>query len=158
VIVTELLTNPEAGFKLVMIGGGGGTVNAAPLLESPPTDTTTLPDTAPAGTGATMLVELQLEGVASVPLKLTVLVPCVAPKPVPIIVTGVPTAPDEGLTPVTVIGVGATVNRTPLLEPAEVLTTTLPVEAPNGTGTTMLVALQLVGVAGVPLNVTVLAP
>jgi hypothetical protein len=77
---------------------------------------------------------------------------------VPIIVTGVPTAPDEGLTPVTVIGVGATVNRTPLLEPAEVLTTTLPVEAPNGTGTTMLVALQLVGVAGVPLNVTVLAP
>jgi hypothetical protein len=37
-------------------------------------------------------------------------------------------------------------------------TTTLPDVAPPGTGTTMLVADQLVGVAAVPLNVTVLAP
>jgi hypothetical protein len=161
VIVTELLTNPEAGFKLVMIGDGGGTVNATPLLESPPTDTTTLPDTVPAGTGTTMLVALQFVGVASVPLKLTVLVPCIAPKPVPVIVTGVPTAPDEGFRPVTVIGDGVTVNRTPLLEPAEpapTLTTTLPVEAPNGTGTIMLVALQLVGTPGRPPKVTWLVP
>ena len=160
-IVTELLTNPEAGFKLVMIGDGGGTVNATPLLESPPTDTTTLPDTVPAGTGTTMLVALQFVGVASVPLKLTVLVPCIAPKPVPVIVTGVPTAPDEGFRPVTVIGDGVTVNRTPLLEPAEpapTLTTTLPVEAPNGTGTIMLVALQLVGTPGRPPKVTWLVP
>jgi len=105
-----------------------------------------------------MLVELQLVGVASVPLKLTVLVPCVAPKPVPVIVTGVPTAPDEGFRPVTVIGDGVTVNMKPLLEPSEVLTTTLPVEAANGTGTTMLVALQLVGMAGVALKVTWLDP
>jgi hypothetical protein len=38
------------------------------------------------------------------------------------------------------------------------VTTTLPVVAANGTGTVMLVALQLVGVASVPLNVTVLVP
>ena len=59
----------------------------------PPTVTTTLPVVAPAGTGATMLVALQLVGVAAVPLNVTVLVPCVAPKFVPVIVTEVPTTP-----------------------------------------------------------------
>ena len=38
------------------------------------------------------------------------------------------------------------------------VTTTLPVVAPEGTGTVMLVSLQLVGVAATPLNVTVLVP
>ena len=44
-------------------------------LATPPTVTTTLPVVAPVGTGATMLVELQLVGVAAVPLNATVLVP-----------------------------------------------------------------------------------
>ena len=52
---------------------------------------------APAGTGAVMLVALQLVGVAAVPLKVTVLVPCVAPKFVPVMVTGAATAPAFGL-------------------------------------------------------------
>ena len=68
-----------------------------PLLAFPPTVTTTLPVVAPAGTGATMLVALQLVGVATVPLNVTVLVPCVAPKFVPVTVTEVPTAPELGL-------------------------------------------------------------
>jgi hypothetical protein len=38
------------------------------------------------------------------------------------------------------------------------ITTKLPVVAPLGTGTTMDVALQLVGVALVPLKLTVLVP
>ncbi len=38
------------------------------------------------------------------------------------------------------------------------VTTTLPVVAPAGTSTTTLVALQLVGVAVIPLNVAVLVP
>jgi hypothetical protein len=38
------------------------------------------------------------------------------------------------------------------------VTTTLPIVAPDRTGTTMLVADQLVGVAVVSLNVTVLLP
>jgi len=42
-----------------------------------------------------------------------------------------------------------------LLATPPTVTTTLPVVAPDGTGTTMLVADQLVGVVGVPLNVTV---
>jgi hypothetical protein len=40
-----------------------------------------------------MLVALQLVAVATVPLNMTVLVPCVVPKFVPAIVTGVPTEP-----------------------------------------------------------------
>ena len=43
---------------------------------------------APVGTDAMMLVALQLVGVAGIPLNVTVLVPCVAPKFVPVIVTG----------------------------------------------------------------------
>jgi hypothetical protein len=41
-----------------------------------------------------MLVGLQLVGVPAVPLNVTVLVPCVAPKFVPVIVTDVATGPD----------------------------------------------------------------
>jgi hypothetical protein len=55
--------------------GGGVTVKGRPLLATPPTVTTTLPVVAPAGTGALMLVSLQLAGLARVPLKVTVLVP-----------------------------------------------------------------------------------
>jgi hypothetical protein len=72
------------------------TVKRTPLLATPPTVTTTLPVVAPAGTGTTRLVALQLVGVAVVPLKVTVFVPCVAPKFVPVIVTDVPTAPEVG--------------------------------------------------------------
>jgi hypothetical protein len=41
-----------------------------------------------------MLVGPQLVGVPAVPLNFTVLVPCVAPKFVPVIVTDVATGPD----------------------------------------------------------------
>jgi len=51
------------------------TVKSGPWVAIPPTVTTTLPVVAPAGTGATMLVALQLVGVAAVPLNVTVLVP-----------------------------------------------------------------------------------
>jgi hypothetical protein len=66
------------------------------LLATPPTVTTTFPVVAPLGTGATIVVALQLVGVAAVPLNVTVLVPCVAPKFVPVIVTAVPTSPEVG--------------------------------------------------------------
>src|ERR1700683_547008 len=51
-----------------------------------------------------------------------------------------------------------TVKFIPLLATPPTVTTTFPVVAPLGTGTTMLVAPQLVGVPAVPLNVTVLVP
>src|SRR2546422_9755345 len=134
------------------------TVKLTPLLATPPTVTTTLPVVAPAGTGATMLVALQLVGAVVVPLNLTVLDPCVAPKFAPAIVTEVPINPDVGFKLV-MLGAGTvTVKLTPLLATPPTVTTTLPVVAPAGTGTTMLVALQLVGAVAVPLNVTVLVP
>src|SRR5439155_3770780 len=99
----------------------------------------------------------QLVGVAVVPLNLTVLVPWVAPKFVPVIVTAVPTGPFVGDRLVSVGGT-VTVKLRPLLARPPTVTMTVPVVAPTGTGTTRLVADQLVGVAVVPLNVTVLVP
>src|SRR6266576_408813 len=105
------------------------TVKATPLLGTPPTVTTTLPVDAPAGTGTAILVALQLElaGVAVVPLKVTVLVPGVAPKFVPAIVTDVPTAPEVGFRLVMVGAGTVTVKLTPLLATPPTVTTTLPV-------------------------------
>src|SRR5690242_9009656 len=51
-----------------------------------------------------------------------------------------------------------TVKRTPLLGEPATVTTRFPVVAPLGTGTTMLVGLQLVGDAAIELNVRVLVP
>ena len=104
-----------------------------------------------------MLVALQLVGVVAVPLNLTVLLPWVEPKLDPVIVTDAPTAPDVGERLV-ILGAGTTVKLTPLLALLETVTTTLPVVAPDGTVATMLVALQLVVLALVPLNLTVLVP
>src|SRR5262245_62867615 len=104
-----------------------------------------------------MLVTLQLVTVAAVPLNVTVLDPCVEPKFEPEIVTAVPTGPELGVRLV-IVGVDNTVKLTPLLATPLTVTTTLPVLAPLGTVTPMLVTLQLVTVAAVPLNVTVLDP
>jgi hypothetical protein len=105
-----------------------------------------------------MLVALQLDGVAVVPLNVTVLVPWLAPKFVPAMVTEVPMPPEVGLRLVIVGAATVTVKLTPLLAIPPTVTTTFPVVAPLGTGTTILVALQLVGAAVVPLNVTALEP
>jgi hypothetical protein len=51
---------------------------------------------APLGTGTTIELALQLLGVALVPLKLTVLLPWLAPKFEPPIVTDAPTTPEVG--------------------------------------------------------------
>jgi hypothetical protein len=70
-------------------------------------------------------------------------------------VTEVPmgTAPGDRL-----VMPGVTVKFTPPLATPPTVTATFPVVAPEGTGTTMLVAPQLVGDAAVPLNLTVLLP
>lgn len=155
-IVTAVPTGPMVGERLV-IAGGTVTVNVGALLARPPTVTTTLPVAAPAGTGTTMLVAVQLVGGAAVPLNVTVLEPLVAPKFDPAIVTAVPTGPLVG-DRLVMAGGTVTVNGSALLAVPPTVTTTFPVAAPAGTGATMLAADQLVGVAAVPLNVTVLAP
>src|SRR6266571_4994962 len=155
-MVTEVPMGPEVGDKLVMLGGVVS-VNLTALLARPATVTSTLPVAAPLGTGGTMLVALQLVGVAAVPLKLTVLLPCVDPKFAPVMVTEVPTGPEVG-DKLVMLGTVVTVKLTALLARPATVTSTLPVAAPLGTGATMLVALQLVGVAAVPLKLTVLLP
>ena len=150
VIVTAVPTAPEVGDRLVMLGADV-TVKLTPLLATPPTVTTTFPVVAPAGTDVAMLVALQLVVVAVVPLNVTV---PVDPKFVPVIVTAVPTAPEVG-DRLVMLGADVTVKLTPLLATPPTVTTTFPVVAPAGTDVAMLVALQLVVVAVVPLNVTV---
>ena len=154
-IVTEAPAAPDAGVRLVIVGADS-TANNAPLLATPFTVTTTLPVVAPEGTVATTLLALQLPMAAAVPLKVTV--PVVVPKLLPAMVIAVPTAPEVGLR-LEMLGAvdpdAGTVNVTPRLETPPVFTTTLPVVAPDGTVATILVVLQLLIAAEVPLKVTV---
>src|SRR5437667_12541690 len=84
-MVTDVPTAPEVGERLVMTGAG----NQTPLLATPPTVTTTLPSDAPVGSVATIDVLLQDRKSVGRERKLTVLVPCVAPKLLPLMVTTV---------------------------------------------------------------------
>jgi len=113
---------------------------------------------APVGTVATIFVaDHDVIEVAGVPLNVMVLVPWVDPKLKPFTVTEVPTLPEGGLMLV-MPGPEPTTKMTPLLDSPPTVTITGPVVAPLGTGTAMLVPLQVVGIATVPLNVTTLEP
>jgi hypothetical protein len=152
-IATVVPAAPEVGERLLI---PGRTENGEPLLATPLTVTTTLPDVAPVGTFAAIAVLLHVTIVAAVPLNVTVLVPCVVPKFVPAIVTVVPAAPEVGERPEIIAG---TVNVMPLLATPLAVTTTLPLVAPVGTTALIDVLLQLeIEVAAVPLNATVLLP
>jgi hypothetical protein len=92
--------------------------------------------------------------VTAVPLNFTPPEPCVEPKFVPVIVTEAPTTPEVGER-LPMVGVGRTVNDTPLVATPLAVTTTLPVVALAGTTAMIEVGLQpLIEVATVPLNVT----
>jgi hypothetical protein len=153
-MVTGVPAAPKLGETPVMLGK---TVNGTPLLANPLTVTTTAPLVTFGGTVTGIDVALQFVGVTATPLKVTVLVPCVEPKFTPVIVTGEPIGPDAGEM-LLIVGVIETVNGNPLLDIPLTVTTTLPDVAVSGTGTEILVEVQLVGAAVVPLKVTVLAP
>src|SRR4029077_10588592 len=119
VIVTDVPTGPVAGVSDVR-AGGTATVNATPLLARPPTVTTTAPVVAPAGTGTTRLVAVQIVGVAAVLLNVPVLVPLVAPKFVPVIVTAVPTGAFPGASVVSV-GLAARNATSCMIQPPELI-------------------------------------
>jgi hypothetical protein len=153
VIVTGLPVTPLEVERPV-IAGAETTVKFDPLLFTP-VFTTTFPVVAPLGTVVPMPVTLQLVTVAVCPLNFTVDDPCDDPNVVPVMVTAAPTAP--------VVGdrfemAGATVKLSPLLFTPPANTTTYPVVASPGTATPMLVALQLVTSANVPLKLTVPEP
>jgi len=152
-IITDVPTTPEVGETLVILGVGN-TVNAIPLLLTPLAFTTTLPVVAPGGTVTAIDVALQLVTVAAVPLKVTLFVPWVEPKFAPVIVTDAPTGADVD-DRLVILGDGINVKLTPLLARPLIVTTTFPELALAGTGTVIEVEVQLIGLAVVPLNVTV---
>src|SRR2546426_2212280 len=96
-MVMDAPTGPCDRLSVEMLGPGLVTVNATPLLNTPPTVTTTLPVVAPFGTGVAILVAVQFAGAAAIPLKVTVLDPWLVPKFAPAIVTEVPMAPEFGV-------------------------------------------------------------
>jgi hypothetical protein len=149
---TEEPTAPTEGAIAVI---SGVTVKFPPVPTTPETVTEIGPVVAPTGTGATMVVLLQLVGAAGIPLKLTTLDTCVLPNPLPLIVTAVPTGPTAGDTLVIVAGI---VNVSGFEFWLATVTINGPVVAFVGTGTAMLESLQVEGVPATPLNVTVLDP
>src|SRR5690348_13192440 len=87
---------PLAG-EMLVICGGGTLKSTEVLLVTPPTVTETGPVVAVVGTMATICVSDQLTTDALIPKKAIVLVPRVAPNPLPLICTCVPTGPLTGL-------------------------------------------------------------
>src|SRR6266849_4028349 len=110
-MVTAAPTAPVVIDRLVMLGVAT-TVKLELLLATPLAFTTTFPVVAPLGTVTPMLVALQLLTVAVVPLKVTELLPWLAPKLVPVMVTAAPTAP---VVTERLVILGATVKLDPLL-------------------------------------------
>lgn len=159
VIVTDVPTTPPLGEILLMLGSDEVTVNSTPLLSPPPTDTRTSPVVAPKGTVTVADVSLDVVGLAySCGLNTTCGV-CVPPaeKPLPVIVSDDPTAP-EVCDRLVITGDAVTVKVSLLLETPLTLTMTFPVVAPTGTSTCKVLLPQDTQVTGVPLNVTVLLP
>ena len=121
-----------------MEGAGGVTVKVTPVLDCPPdVVTTTAPVVAPDGTLVSISSVSQLVVVAVVPLKVTE--PAELPKLDPSMVTVVATGPEVGSRlEIDGAGVLVTVKVVPELDLlAELVTTTFPLVAPDGTSTRM---------------------
>jgi hypothetical protein len=156
VMVTEVPTGPLAGLK-PLTAGGSVTVKLPVLVAVPfGVVTPTGPLVAPAGTVAVIWLSLSTRKLAAVPLKSTVLAPV---KPLPAIVTLVPTGPLAGLKPLTAGG-GATVKLVLLVPvPLGLVTSIGPLVAPGGTVAVIWLSESTVKlVAPVPLKSTAVAP
>src|SRR3954451_6532386 len=99
-----------------------------------------------------MLVSLHEVAAAVLLPKVTVLVPWVFPKAPPLITTVLPKAPWLGERLLIEGPAPGTVKPTPLLCTPFTVTTTFPLVAPVGTLVVILVSLQPVAVATVPLK------
>jgi len=151
-LITTLVPGPPCvGVKPMM---RGATVKAVALVAVPlGVVTVSGPVDALAGTVAVICVLVSTWKLAAVPLNRTAVAP---PSAVPVIVTLVPTAPALGAR---LAIAGLTVKDAPLAaEPAGVVTPIFPVVAPAGTVAVILVGVTAPTAAGVPLNVTDVAP
>jgi hypothetical protein len=102
-IVRLVPATPIVGVKDVMVGAGVAATANDDALESDPAGAVTemSPVVAPLGTVTTSCVVDALETVAVVPLNVTVFDAGVAEKPVPLMVTVVPTGPVTGTNEIT---------------------------------------------------------
>ena len=154
VITIEALTEPLFGLKLVMVGVG--TIKFAELVPVIPLTVTDIgPEVAPNGTDVVILVVVDAVTTAAVPLNSTSFRDGVALKLVPVIVTVTPNPPLLGLNPV-IDGVPNTVKLLELVTVTPLKETDIgPEPAPTGTLVVMLVVVNEVTTALVPLNATV---
>jgi hypothetical protein len=130
VITTVVPIGPLVGLKALIVGAD--TVNLLRVAVPYGVPTPTLPVVAPAGTSAWMRVaETMMKLSLGAPLKVTV---DASIKPVPLIVTMVPSAPLVGDSELIVGGAGpTTVNVVRLAVPPGVVTAMAPLIAPAGT-------------------------
>ena len=156
VMLTDVPGAPEVGVNEETTGPEPVTVNDAVLVPVPAgVVTATGPVVAPVGTVAVIWVPEVTVNVAAVPLKVTAVAPV---KPLPVMLTDVPGAPEVGVNEETA-GAAVTVNDAVLVPvPAGVVTATGPVVAPVGTVAVIWVPEVTVNVAAVPLKVTAVAP
>jgi hypothetical protein len=154
-IITVAPTAPLVGLNPV-IDGVGSTVKSLTLVTvTPLTVTEIFPEMAPTGTMVVMLVSVEEETVASVPLKLIVFSVGVVLKLVPVMVTVVPSAPLLGVK-LEMVGEATTIKLVALAIVTPLVVTDIgPVAAPEGTEVVMLVVFEAVTVALMPLNATV---
>ena len=122
-----------------------------------PTVTVIVPLVAPAGTLVVMLVAELAVAIAVTPLNCTRLLAGVRSKLVPVMVTGVPTEPLNGVKLVIVGTITPTVKLPALVTVLQpIVTSNDPVVAPGGMVIVKLVAVDAVIVAVMPLILTVL--
>jgi hypothetical protein len=154
VIVTLVPTGPLVG-KNSIIMGGLITVKILVLMTVFPGITTLIrPVVAPIGTVAVIEVSETTEKVVPVPLKSTVVAPV---KPVPVIVTLVPTGPLIGEKLPIVSCTTIKVVRL-VAVPTGVVTLIIPLVAPEGTVAMIDVLDKTLKLAFTPLNLTAVAP
>lgn len=98
-IVTDVAIGPLAGVKLAMVGEPATeTVKSVELVAvCPPTSTVIFPVVDPVGTAVVMLLAVLIVTMEAVPLNFTMLLATVALKLAPVIITGVPIGPLDGV-------------------------------------------------------------
>lgn len=152
VIVTEALTAPPVGAKLIIVGVGNTVKFVELVIVTPLTLTEIGPFTAPGGTIAVMLVDDDEVTSAITPLNETILLAAIVLKLVPVIVTTAPAAPFRGLK-LDIVGEGNTVKFVELITFTPLTVSVIsPVIAPAGTVVIMLVGVDAEIMAVVFLN------
>lgn len=155
VIITVAPIAPLVGLNPVISGVGKIVKLEALAIVTPLTVTEISPVDASAGTVVVMVVEVEDETLAGVPLNLTLFSDGVVLKFVPVMVTVAPSAPVPGVKP-EMVGEANTVKLLTLVSVTALVVTEMgPDAAPDGTLTVMLVAVDdtISASADIPLNV-----